>query len=76
MHYVGCSWDADMAAEIEGISIGNRMDESAIWEKIARQQGKLHDMKPSAIWNCCNSKFFPKLHSNPWDYLIVMTYLH
>ena len=54
------------------ICIGNRMDESAIWEKIARQQKNC-----TCYLNCFKSKFFQKLHSGPWDYLlIVMTYLH
>ena len=58
------------------ISIGNCMDESAIWEKIARQQ-KNCTRRSRVLFELLEVQIFPKMHSGPWDYLlIVMTYLH
>ena len=43
------------------------MDESAIWEKNAPQQENCTRLSRLL----CKCKFSPKLHSGPWDYLLI-----
>ena len=43
------------------ISIGNHMDESAIWEKIAGNRKNARG-EAECYLNCCNCNYFPKSH--------------
>ena len=47
------------------ISIGNHMDESAIWEKIAWQQKNCTRRRAECYLNCCKCNFFPKFALSP-----------
>ena len=62
-----CNYDTTDDACV--IHIGNRMDESAIWEKIARQQ-EYCTRRSQVLFELLyvSAIFFPKSHSHPWDY--------
>ena len=62
-----CSVHVDQVIAWMRVQFGKKLHGN---RKIARGEAECY-------LNCCKCNFFPKLHSGPWDcLLIVMTYLH